>query len=724
MPKIFLDRVKDAGLQPGFRLITSEVEFLKAATSLEDLHIQGETLCNWAEVFYRGRGIKIQEAKSITRELINAFPEIPENQTPQLVERLGPNGWDLPRPLKADKVLNAIYPSPLWSAQYSPTHLAEWLIWVMENHPDRPIRILMELLISNWESFIDDLIRGIYLGSLDFESAELALENWLGIRDRQEFPLTEEFPIGIPVKLMEKARDKWNFEIIASHGKFFEQVESLAIPFTLLKVCAQETYQYYLQNSTELDSRQLVRLSQYLTRSETSELRKRLPPAPPSEVPFEPVEVRNWYLSEYLPYREWQESFGSEQALDIILNRAREFSVWYLNNYPKGLTGGPLKDWLSFRLASKLGHNSNVVTLIVVLDGLHLADARTLYQQIRSSTSRLTTLTYDVGYAPIPTVTQFAKQALLHGVPPDKSEQTNTIGIVLPENKSPAQRLKTPEKGVIYLWRVLEPDRTYHHNNTSENLLQDVIGRLEAEAKKIKEIVETVPNEVQLQIIITTDHGRLLARSTRKLSVPYEMQSHGRCAWGKSNLSFSESGWIEKENVAYLYGERFGMKFDMAIPLSEESFLGNDGRKGSEAYPHGGLFPEEVIVPWIVFARDVQRPKVEISLIGDGRARGSGTLLIKTVNMSDVDLLLDGVILHYRNGYDKVLPVRTNLAARRESRTNAILEPWPSPAEISGIQGNAKVTQPNGLTFDYSVLIEIKSKDIYDRGENILEDLF
>ena len=68
------------------------------------------------------------------------------------------------------------------------------------------------------------------------------------------------------------------------------------------------------------------------------------------------------------------------------------------------------------------------------------------------------------------------------------------------------------------------------------------------------------------------------------------------------------------------------MHDDIAITLNESAFYNNDGSGGSEVYPHGGLFPEEVIVPWVVFMRDKVKPMIDFSFSGDGRARMAGTI--------------------------------------------------------------------------------------------------
>lgn len=138
--------------------------------------------------------------------------------------------------------------------------------------------------------------------------------------------------------------------------------------------------------------------------------------------------------------------------------------------------------------------------------------------------------------------------------------------------------------------------------------------------KKISDIVNAVPAEIPLKIVITTDHGRLLARSTRRKSIPAGMIGHGRAAWGVSGRQFEQTGYFIEDNVVYLHGERFGLPNDAALCLNDDSFYTNDGKTGVEFYPHGGVYPEEVIIPWLVFAvwRNLRCSSL---FIGSGEAR-------------------------------------------------------------------------------------------------------
>jgi hypothetical protein len=294
----------------------------------------------------------------------------------------------------------------------------------------------------------------------------------------------------------------------------------------------------------------------------------------------------------------------------------------------------------------------------------------------------------------------------------------------LPEDKSPAYKLANVQGKGLYLWRILEPDRTYHQKNKSENLRQDVEGRLEAEALKIKEIVDTVPDQLMMQIVITTDHGRMLGKSKRIIPVPAEMQGHSRAVWGASHKSFPEKGYIVEGDLAYLFAESFGLHEDTLIPLDESAFRDSDDRTGSEFYPHGGLFPEEVIVPWIVLARDYVRPEIEIVISGNGRARKNGTLEIRVLNQSDVDVILEKLIISYREGIEQRISPNLAIGARSELTHKMELDTWPSSSDVKYASAVAWLRQPNQLLFEYPTQTAIRSEDMYDTGsENILEDL-
>lgn len=722
MSEILLDREADAALPDGYQLVTSEVEFLLWVGQSDHLMIRGERLCTWAETFYRARGIFFRETRSVKNEIRSVCPGLTEEHIQSLGEQLGEKILVLGRPLTTRGLLQALYPAAFWNAPLSLRHAANWLLWVDDVDPAEYVQPLLRQIGELWRMEANHTARDVYRACVR-QHAQQILDDWLGIGDRSASPIVDEFPIEVPQTFQKKARQTWSKQIIESHGAFFDLIEKLRIPFALKKLAAKETSRYFVNDPDELTLPRLDQLSPYLTQNELNQLRQRLAPPDPVELPDEPVEVLHWFRNSYLPYREWQHHTDAPEGKEKILQAARQFAIWYLDRYPKALAGAPLHKWINFNKVNELSCGENCLILLVVLDGLSTTDARFLLQSIRSHTQRLSLVTEDLAFTSLPTITQFAKEALFRGVPPVKVPDVEPIGEILPEDKSPATRLANVQNKGVYLWRVLEPDRTYHQKNKSENLRQDVEGRLEAEALKIKEIVETIPDHIVMQIIVTSDHGRMLGKAVRSIPVPDEMQGHGRAAWGKSTKVYPEAGYVIEHPLVYLFAESFGLPEDVVIPLDESAFRGNDNRKGSEIYPHGGMFPEEIIVPWIVLARDYVRPEVEITILGRGRARRSGTLQIRVLNKSDVDLTLKDMMISFHNGLEKLLELEVAVGACSEITHNVELDPWPSPSDVKHSSAVVRLSQPNQLIFDYPAHLEIQSEDMYIEPDNILEDL-
>jgi len=723
MKTIRLDRDGSAPVLDGYTLVSTEVEFLRLATEGRPLHIRGDRLCSWAEAFYTARDIAFQETPSYMRELRSLLPALSATQISGLISLLGSRLESLERPLEVGSLLNAAAPHTLWHQPPSLQHLAEWLLWLEETEILDCVEPLLEPHIVRWQMEELPFETELY-GIRTKEAAKQALDAWLGFTDRDSIPIRQEFPVEVPKRYQEKARNVWREEIIQSKGAKFEQLSHLKIPFSLKRIAAEEAYGYYLRNQNDLNVQRLEQLVPYLKGKQIASLRSILPPAQPSALPSDPNGIVSWYIREYLPYREWQRSSGSAEGQEVAFRAALEFEKWYLENYPKGLNLGALHRWISFNKVNQVECIDNSITLLIILDGMHVPDSRLLLQNILTETQRLTIASHEYVFAPIPTVTRFAKEALLKGVPPSLTENLEPIGRILPEKHSPALRLRDAERGKIYFWRVLEPDDTYHHKNTSENLLHDVEGRLAAEASKIKEIVESIPDGVILQIIITTDHGRLLSETHKTIPVPMGMESHGRAAWGQSPYSFETTPYRIEGDVAYLMADNYGLSVDVAIPLDEGAFKDNNNRSGSELFPHGGIFPEEVILPWIVLARDQVQPEATITISGNGRARRDGNFVVTVLNKSDIDLFLETVTLTLRTGTTINISADQKIPARTQTPAEIPYNPWPSAGELETVHATVRLRLPNKMVYEYSAETSIQSEDIYTRPrENILEDL-
>ncbi len=722
MNEILLDRQGTNPPREGYSLVTSEVEFLKLAVGNSRLQVRG-AICNWAQAFCEARQFLCRELISPISELLAICPELDETQAEKIFTAIGSQVFDeIDRPLSIRKVLNAISRSNTWVNEPSVRHTAEWLLWLIDYKPQKYLQPLLRQMCRLWMDTFQNP-ENIAYSATDAESALSLLNGWLGITPQSEYAKWSEFPLVVPAPIKAKAREYWNRQLIESKGAWLDAYATWPTQSALKKAMAEEAFKYFKKHPGNLTRERFDALAAFLSWQDQKELQILLPPSIVSEMPTSPESVLEWFLKEYLPYRRWQFGKDDETARHILNERAKSFGYWYLENYPKALSGGEMRRYISFDRAAVVAKTSEqFVTLLIVLDGLHVGDAHSLHLKIQELTPRLCLASDDLVFTALPTVTEFCKEALFRGVPPVQTDQVQPIGTIIPESEMPVSRLATANPGDVFLWRVQEPDHTYHSRNKFDALIRKVEAEIESFAKIIQDIVEQVPSEVPLQIIITTDHGRLIGVSKRSISIPPGMESHGRAAWGTTELDFRHEGYLVKGDMVFLSAERYGMAYDVAMPLNDETYVTSDGKTGQEAFTHGGLYPEEVIIPWIAFVRDYVKPRVEVKITGRASAGKPGTLVITVTNLGDVDITLIGIELDFGSRHEQQANLELSISQSTSEEFRLDIQKWPTNVELSKSRCICQIKQPNGLVFSVDAMLDIQSDEMY-RSENILEDL-
>src|SRR5690606_23830282 len=112
-----------------------------------------------------------------------------------------------------------------------------------------------------------------------------------------------------------------------------------------------------------------------------------------------------------------------------------------------------------------------------------------------------------------------------------------------------------------------------------------------------------------------------LLNANRTEAAPGGLMTHGRSAWGVPTTPKSFSSAYERDgSLIWLNPSAFFLPEDQQYVVRTDTlaFTPANNARGLEAYPHGGLFPEEVIVPWVTMETQVEAPEISVS------ARGSG----------------------------------------------------------------------------------------------------
>ena len=718
---ILLDRGGDAPVKEGYRVITSEIDFLRLAPEEPRLLVRGKSLCNWAETYFSALNIHCETISSPSQELMDVLPELSPEDARALVNRLGNQIEQLSRPISINQVLQILFPGRLWTDRPSITHAANWLLWLITAPNDNDLRPLYHWRAKAWSIESQGPEYELYK-ACDAQTAQEILDQWLGIAESKQTAEWGVFPTDIPESILKRARDSWKRRIIDSEGDFFENLLEMQIPPKLLEIAAEITAEYYQHHPEGLSWEVCDRLRPYLSASLLEKLFDHVRPPEPTDPPEHAGDVLQWFQNHYLPYRLWQHNRDSANSRESIQKAARAFAIWYLNHYPEAIIGAPFSKELSFRKMAALREaDPTSVVLVMVLDGLHLIDAQQLQSLISNEIPRLTILKSELAFAPLPTITEFCKPALFSGEIPIFSGDT-AIGKVLPENQTPLDALCNAENGQVFLWRIMEPDHTYHEKNSYATLQAEVQSQLVGIVNKINQLVNEIPAHIQLQIIVTTDHGRLLQTAERMIPVPDNFQAQGRAAWGDSGKSYPSCGYLIEDELVYLYRESFGLPYDVVVPLDDRVFLTKDGKKGKENFPHGGLYPEEVIVPWIAMARDYEEPEISVVVTGEGETNREGVLEVSITNFSSVDLRISGMLLNLGRQGQTSIDVELLVEAYSFKSHRMSYSPWPNAKDAEHANGRVIIRQPNGLTFEKSVTLELHSKEMYSHQD--LEDLF
>jgi len=718
-----LDRNADVPLPAGYIVVATEIDFLRYVDGSKSLLVRGADLCNWAETFYRARSIPYTEIYSPLRELTAACPSLTGEQAKEIYNLLGDHYDQLPKPASVLNILQILYPQRMWLEYASLEHGATWLNWLVTQSLPEALLPILVVTATQWREQASGPEYILYTATKSDEAMEVLLA-WLGVNDSKEYEKLDEFPGEIPTNVIEKVKLMWKHEIISTHGQTIKILLAKRTPQKLKLLVTELSTDYFKKYPQDLNHDLFGALAAYLNRNQQRDLSCFIPPSVPKQIPHEPAEVQQWYRTSYLPFRSWQEQYGNDVAHLNVQKSAHEFSLWYLEQYAKGLLGGPLTPYISFNRSSQLAtKRDGYITLMVVLDGLHVSDAQYVLQALQKVTSRLTLTQDDLIFAPLPTITEFCKDALFKGTTPLNAIAYHPLGDILPESRSPVDSLQNAKPGQLYLWRVQEPDSTYHSHNKSQTLQRDIESQLDGIANKIADVVNTVVQDIPLRIVITTDHGRLLAKSQRSLPVPTGMGPHGRAAWGNSERIFPASGYIIEEEIVYLHKERFALPSDVAISYTEKAFHTKDGRTGTELYAHGGLYPEEVIIPWLTFVRDLEAPDIIVSLSGKGRAKIAGQIQLRVQNLSEVQVRLVEIIITSTSG--PVTNIHTDLdcPSTYESKFSLVLDIWPTQKEIQTMTCQIEFQLPGGREFKVTADIVMESEEMYTKDQNILEGL-
>ncbi len=705
---------------PGYGVVVDPVGLLEHSLENIPLHIKGKDLCAWAEIIAEGRGWHVTREKSPLVELCESCPTLSQDEARGLVVELGNKLIRLKRPLQIPEVLETLYGDVrLWTGEPGILHAFDWLCWLaQQSEIGSRLKLVCELA-QYWQVQAEQQIKPAYSARSGAEAWLLLLE-WLKVREsKHSWPVSPQTLL--KGSLEKRQEEELIRQAVDTYTDYFSALLDRSPDKELIKIAAQACADVLLKNPLEVTPERFHCLTRYLPHDMVLKLNDLVEPEDPGFPKWHFDQLVDWFTEKYLPYREWTYRLGKTGNRVRSIYSATEFARQYLDYYISARVGGEGSEHLAWTKSARLrDYGRDFVSLLMVLDGLAYPDAQRLRERIENETGQLSLDRQAIALGPLPTVTEFAKPAVANGMLPSEAIKATTT--IYTSIDAVGQALLAAEPGDVLVWALQEPDRTYHFRADAgpENVRLEADAQLSTIAKFITSIVEKTPSELRLRIVVTTDHGRLLVNTERTQHIPPGMKAHGRAAWGSCDVLFDKSGYSVDEDLIYLDSARFGLPQGQgyAVIASDQAFLTSDERKGGEPFPHGGLSPEEVLIPWFEFTRSRAPLHLEVELSGKGEEGKSGTSVLTVMNPSDVPVKVTALT---SNMIGMTCPLEVEVGPLQKSNFDVTFPKWPSKLDLDGLFMYLNYLLPDGQPVEHEFRPKLETESIYEKP-NILNE--
>ena len=343
------------------------------------------------------------------------------------------------------------------------------------------------------------------------------------------------------------------------------------------------------------------------------------PPNPEPDHPWSDEDWLNWAVDHYLPFRFWLEEIG--ELSGKIVEYANAYADWLYQRYPAMRLSSPNMVYQALPLM-KHYMTEDQPTLIVVIDNFNAKFTYDLirYMQLEGFYSKETRYFISM----LPSCTEISKKSLLLGQPEpfpgtaygkDVEETWEKALNGRPVRYLPhigALRAIKDREHDVYFLNYLPIDIAFHQDEEQVGIshAQSARNYLRALAGDIRAFAERIGAEMDLVTIIISDHG-----STRiPSSAPNIIDSKFFAGRVKDKhhryVSISDTELEQlPDNIqsqCYFFERvRFGLEENYLSAREYYRFLPTN----VNTYIHGGLSPEETLVPVILLTPLTVSPK-------------------------------------------------------------------------------------------------------------------
>ncbi|MCZ6774987.1 MAG: hypothetical protein O7D34_00845 [Ignavibacteria bacterium] len=325
------------------------------------------------------------------------------------------------------------------------------------------------------------------------------------------------------------------------------------------------------------------------------------------------IEWIRWTTEEYAPYRNWQvQNCHYDEELEKTVAR---FSEWFIEEYASIHKDSNLSLIHCLRILSSSGLEGEL-SIILLVDCLPLTFVSLLDDALRNAGFSRHDLHYR--FAALPTITEYNKPVLLSGewqtdvgnyeaiLKSRAKADWNNKQVVYLNNLKAMSEMAVPQEAAIVLLNFVDGDELLHSDVESKNSTYDeeLYRYFVRMAESVNRLANnwTGPRE-HIGIYVITDHGACRILEEEKRSFDSTVVNK---LFPDEKFRFAAVDEKQVDEIPanlWALGHRFKQPF---VPDNKIFFLPkghNTVRLSGRAkgYLHGGVTPEEVIVPTAMY---------------------------------------------------------------------------------------------------------------------------
>lgn len=381
-----------------------------------------------------------------------------------------------------------------------------------------------------------------------------------------------------------------------------------------------------------------------------------IPPIKPSapDIVWNAEQWIKWAINEYFPYQFWLEE--RNQYDEEITSFSEKFSDWFYKNFIELKTSFPR---ILHKVVPNIYHeirNSKEISLFIVIDNFNfkfIRDLQILFNQKNYFCKNIE------GYlSMIPTETEICKKCLLSGEPERNSIRNKTYKQIIEDDWSKFMKGKKfkylSNLGALNSIRKAEHDVYFLNYRSIDELLhkdEDELGKSHWEevyhsfknlTDSISDFAKRLRIAYKLSIYICSDHGSTKIQTEAPNLIDkkyYETKSedkHHRFVVISDTQLQNLPSHVES-NCYIVCKEEYGLFNNYLIAKGYSRFVRTTGK----FYVHGGLSPEEAIIPFIVFRETLAKPKDLLIQLSQNIFRYSvkSNILLSIGNANDYEII-------------------------------------------------------------------------------------